>query len=160
MSVVGEPKIVDLPELAEPTDAAESIRLQLFSPGNNAPVPLNVRPDASQVVASDVRRSGTYWLRGARRSVGFSVNLPTSASATERIDRPGLDQWFGPENYQLVTNQDEVELAEIESAQRVSLRSPLILLALAVFLLEQILSNRFYRSRGSARGPLFGGAAT
>jgi hypothetical protein len=159
MTVVGQPKVIGLPAIADDAEAAETIRLQLFPPGQTAPVPINVPRGATQVVAGDVTRSGTYWLRGLGENIGFSVNLTSQATMTERVDRPVLDQWFGAENYDLVTNQDEIELAEIRSAQRVSLRSPLMLLALAVFLLEQILGNRFYRSRSAAGGPLVGGAA-
>ncbi len=146
MSIVGRPQVVQLPE-ADSDQDAESRRLQLFPPGDTAPVPINVPQNQSRVVVGDVTRSGTYWLRGAGRNLGFSVNLPPAATSTERIEPTQLSEWFGAGAYNLVTNRDEIELAEIRSANRVSLRSPLMLLVLAVFLLEQILANRFYRSR-------------
>ena len=69
----------------------------------------------------------------------------------ERIDTPQLDQIFAPGQYSLVTDREGIEFAENKATQRISLHSPAILLALVVFLLEQILSNRFYRRR-AARG--------
>ena len=65
--------------------------------------------------------------------------------ATDRIDKAQLDQIFAPGQYSLATDRQGIEFAENKATQRVSLRSPAILLALIVFLLEQVLGNRFYR---------------
>ena len=64
-----------------------------------------------------------------------------------RIGTDQLDQIFGPERYDLVADREGIEFAENKATQRVSLHSPAILVALAIFLLEQILGNRFYRAR-------------
>jgi hypothetical protein len=63
-----------------------------------------------------------------------------------------LDQIFGPERYNLATDREGIEFAENKATQRVSLHSPAILFALAIFLLEQILGNRFYRNRVKPAG--------
>jgi len=132
--------------VAEPS---EQRRLQLFPPGNTPPVPLSVGRDAEQVIIPEVNTAGTWWLRGDRPGAGFSVNLPLEQTATQRVEPSRLDQWFGTERYQIVTDHQQVELTAADSAARIELHSPFMLLALFVFLLEQILSNRFYPSRGT-----------
>ncbi len=101
------------------------------------------------MTASDVSRAGTYWLRGAALGAGFSANLPSDAIQLGRIDSSQLDQIFGPDQYSFATNREGIEFAESKATQRVSLYSPAMLLALLVFVLEQILGNRFYRSRAA-----------
>ena len=147
---VGAPHRVKL-ELEPDEEQPETRRLQLFPPGaESSPVPIDVASDASEVLVTDVSRSGTFWLRGGGENNGFSANISPASTELSRVDPASLSVWFGPEKYSLVTDQDEIELAEAQASQRVSLRSPLLLLALAVFVLEQILGNRFYRSSGSS----------
>jgi hypothetical protein len=144
MTLVGSPQLIRLePEPDEET--AKRRRIQLFPPRDAAPVPLNVPPDAEQVVAGDTSHSGTYWLRGAALGAGFSVNVPNSAIGLERIAAGRLDQVFGPDQYSLAITREEIQFAENKSGQQVPLYSAGMLLALAVFLLEQVLGNRFYR---------------
>jgi hypothetical protein len=95
----------------------------------------------------DVTQTGTYWLRGLGIGAGFSANLADDAIDLERISLAELDAILGPEQYSLASNLEEIQFAENKASQRVSLHSPAILLALAVFVLEQILGNRFYRGR-------------
>ena len=128
-------------------ESNETRRLQLFRPGDASPVPVTVQGGADQVVIRDVSTAGTYWLRGNEPGAGFSINLRVDPKALSRIDSSRLDQWFGVDGYNLATRQNEVELTNAASSSRVSLHSPAMLLALIVFLLEQILGNRFYRSR-------------
>ncbi|NND96939.1 MAG: hypothetical protein HKN47_06380 [Pirellulaceae bacterium] len=143
MTVVGQPQIVAV----EPIESDDiTRRLQIFSPGKAAPVPMNTASDSNEIVVGDVTHSGTYWLRGADRGAGFSANVPQEQTKIDRIDTAELDQWFGADGYQVATTFDEIELAESRSSHSVSLRSPIMLLALMVFLLELILANRFYRS--------------
>lgn len=152
-SLVGQPQVVRLDETTSPDNRAESAkpqRLQLFPPGASSPVPLNVPADAKQVTAGDISRAGTYWLRGAALGAGFSANLPNDAIGLGRIDTGQLDQIFGPGKYSFATNRQEIEFAESKATGRVSLHSPAMLLALLVFVLEQILGNRFYRARAAA----------
>ncbi|MGI9443075.1 MAG: hypothetical protein ACR2N1_11455, partial [Rubripirellula sp.] len=97
-------------------------------------------------------RSGIYWIRGLEPGSGFSTNLPDSALSLQRVGEDQLDQIFGPERYNLATDREGIEFAENKATQRVSLHSPAILFALAIFLLEQILGNRFYRNRVKPAG--------
>ena len=128
-------------------ESIETRRLQLFRPGDASPVPVTVDQAANQVVIRDVPTAGTYWLRGNEPGAGFSINLRIDPDALSRIESSRLDQWFGVDGYRLATRQEEVELNEAAASSRISLHSPAMLLALIVFLLEQILGNRFYPSR-------------
>ena len=153
--LVGMPKVIRLPKTwrsstADTQEINSPQRIQVFPPGDASPVPVNIPVDARQVTITDTSRTGTYWLRGLGPGAGFSANLPTSAISLDQIDSGQLDQIFGPGEYNLATDREGIEFAENQSTQRVSLHSPAILLALAIFLLEQILSNRFYRSRTNA----------
>ena len=154
MPEVGQPQVIKL--LTSSTEE-ERRRLQLFPPGDSLPVPMDVAANATQVAVSDVSQPGTYWLRGDQPGIGFSANLSRQATDVRRIDPSQLNVWFGAEGYQMATSRDEIEFAETESAQRVALRSPMMLCALAVFLLEMILSNLFYRSSRAAKNDQSGG---
>ncbi len=143
-STVGQPRLIDLNGEFENTDAVPS-RLQLFRPDRAAPTPLNIPAGARKVAINDVSSSGTYWIRGRQVGDGFSANLAEDDLQLERVDKAQLDALFGPDRYGLATTREEIEFTESQTAQRVSLHSPAMLLALAIFLLEQILGNRFYR---------------
>ncbi len=149
MTAVGNPQLIHLDDASSSQEEAKPRRLQLFPPDQASPVPLNVAGDARQVVFNDVSRSGNYWLRGTGRVAGFSANLAEQATRIDRTDPAELDQVFGPDAYALARDRAEIELAESESQKRVSLHSPVMFLALIAFLLEQILSNRFYRATSS-----------
>jgi hypothetical protein len=147
MARVGGPQLVRLDQ--PPTNAQDPVetrRLQLFAPGHDSAVPLEVASDRDHVVVGDVSRSGTYWLRGLGRVSGFSANLSDQATRLQRITPDDLDQVFGPDAYTLAGQREDIELAEDESQSRVSLFSPVLFLAMLAFLLEQVLGNRFYRS--------------
>jgi hypothetical protein len=148
-SLVGQPQVIRLDGTTDP-DENKPQRIQLFTPGASSPVPLNVPVDAKQVIATDISRAGTYWLRGAALGAGFSANVPSEAIGLGRIDSGQLDQIFGPGQYSFATNREEIEFAESKATSRVSLHSPAMLLAILVFVLEQILGNRFYRARPAA----------
>lgn len=122
-------------------------RVQWFPPGDGSPVPLETAADAARLTIGTIQRSGTHWLRGAQEGAGFSANLADQSISLKRIDPAELDAIFGPQQYQLATNLEEIRFAENQTTQRISLHSPAMLLALAVFVLEQILGNRFYQGR-------------
>ena len=148
MSAVGQPRLLPLQESlrSDPqSDPLSPNRLQLFRPGAVLPVPLNFPAGTQQLAIDDVSRSGTYWIRGLQTGDGFSANLPEESLNLDRIEKKQLDLAFGADQYGLATGREEIEFAESAAALRVSLHSPAMLLALAIFLLEQVLANRFYR---------------
>lgn len=147
MADVGSPLLIstEKPAQAEKQEDAAVARLQLFPPASGLPVPLEVPPAADQIVIENTSRSGTYWIRGLAIGEGFSVNLPSARLDRERIDPSALDALLGEGGYALVTSKEAIEFATAAASQGVPLFSLAMLLVLAVFVLEQILSNRFYR---------------
>ena len=111
------------------------------------PIPVDPPAVAAEgVTISEVHTPGVYWLKGGQPGIGFSANLPADAIDLDRISQADLDASWGPDSYQYVTDPQEIQLTDSRSSHRISLASPAILLALLVFLLEQVLGNRFYRS--------------
>ncbi len=139
-----------------PADPAERSRIvdqsfQMFPP-NGPPVPL--RTSGPIATIGNVGSPGTYWLRGAGTTTGFSVNLLPNQTDLTRIDPTKLQDWLGPEQYDLVRNRDELRAAEGRGAPTRPLYGWILLLMAGAFVLEQVLSNRFYRSgRTAATGP-------
>ena len=154
MLLVGQPKVIAAVQTKQNKNSNTTIentsltqKIQIFPPSNQPPIPFNVTPSNERVTFTDTPRSGIYWIRGLNPGAGFSTNLPGSSISLNRIGADQLDQIFGPERYDLVADREGIEFAENKATQRVSLHSPAILFALAIFLLEQILGNRFYRAR-------------
>jgi hypothetical protein len=142
-------QLISLPMAPGSSDSGNR-RVQLFPPGDSPPIPLEVAPDAARITINDIYRSGTWWLRGPQDASGFSANLANEATDLTRIDPEQLDAIFGPEQYNLARTIEEIQFAQDRASQRVSLHSPAILLALMLFVLEQILANRFYGARRNA----------
>jgi hypothetical protein len=132
--------------LALPVEPESAQRWQLFAPAE-APVPLD-RSEAA-LVPGIPQRAGNYWLRGAGgETLGFSANLPPEATELQRGDPQQLDALLGKENYQLSQSREEIQLAEGASSDGRPLYATVMLVVMALFLLEQLLANRFYPSGG------------
>ncbi len=150
-TTVGKPNIVSLDIADAATDANnenERIqkRIQLFSPQREQAVPIDMDGSSDKVLVAEVPYRGTYWLRGDGVASGFSANLPDDSAITRRVEPSKLDEWLGAGNYSLVHNASEIDFTRGGQTQSILLQSPAMLFALVVFLLEQVLSNRFYRS--------------
>lgn len=128
-----------------------SQRWQLYPPGDRTPAPVSVNAANPKVSITDVTTSGTYLMRHLTRGVGFSANLPDEATETSRFDLARLDEIFGIDGYKISSSFEEIDFGSGAAKAAVSLRSPALLLALVVFLLEQVLSNRFYGSGQGSR---------
>ena len=126
-------------------------RYQLYPPGDTSSIPIDVDVDSQQFTVTNINAPGTYWVRGPGLHTGFSVNIADTATRLARVDSESLLNALGSDHVQLVTDREEIDLRGDQDSQRVSLHSPAMLLALVVFLLEQILGNRFYRKRDSGR---------
>jgi hypothetical protein len=160
MTIVGTPVTI---KIASGSDAAtdtratgggaqagivldQSSRLQVFPPDGSPPIP--IAADASErIMVTDTGSPGVYWIKGGPVGLGFSANLADDAINLDRWDQSSLDDLLGPEGWVLATDPDQIRLTDRRSSQRISLTSPAMLLALLVFLLEQVLGNRFYRSQ-------------
>ncbi len=119
-------------------------RIQLFAPVG-PPIPLLT--DNGAVTLSQLDSPGTYWLKSSGNATGVSVNLTDASTDLSRIDPALLDDWLGKEQYTLVHSHAEVRQAQGRGQATRSLYAPLLLLMLAAFVFEQLLSNRFYASR-------------
>ncbi|WP_233148248.1 BatA domain-containing protein [Rhodopirellula sp. MGV] len=136
---------------------AEAVkRLQWFPAGNNAPVPIEIsNPDLAitpdeLVAIGTANHSGTHWIRGSQTGLGFSVNLPRDRINLSRIMPEQLSEQFG-DSSSVITSAEQIEWSAGDGKDMLPLWSPLMLIALAVFLLEQILANRFYGQRPASR---------
>jgi peroxiredoxin len=141
----GDPFVID-DSAAGIGDASLPGRLQWFRPGQSMSLPIKKEPDWSSISLDQNDRSGTYWIRGSQPSLGYSVNLDDLSTSLERIDTASLTKPKGFEKFQLVTSLDEIDFQGDDDQQRLPLQSPIMLLALSAFLIEQYLGNRFYRN--------------
>lgn len=153
---VGVPVTIPVSVRGESGEQPE--RLQWFPPVGSAPVPINISQSdstadgaATRIVVGRPKHCGVHWVRGAGPGLGFTVNLPREQVDTNRIDPASVEQMFGADVFRRIDSFDEMEWTSAGSNQSVSLWSPIMLLALFVFLLEQVLGNRFYRRKTVAK---------
>ncbi len=136
-------------ETAEPSPTVETLdepsqpAVQLYAPDQN--IGRSISISQSEVVIGDTETPGTYFLRGPQVWSGLSANLSPVWSNGETTNREVLQAWFGESGWSVVDDLDELSLSRgAGPASVVSLHGPLALLAVLVFLAEQLLSNRFY----------------
>lgn len=135
---LGEPVVLTV-------ESESTSKYQLFAP-NQPPVQIDV--SRQTVVPGMPMVAGNYWLRGTGgENLGFSANLDIDATRLARLSEPDLDQALGTGQYKLVKDRDEIQLAEGEASQARPLYPLLMLLAAGLFMLEQLLANRFYPNR-------------
>ena len=148
---LGEPLNFMLGEPVVLTRAGEdATSYQLFAPGQP---PVQVDTADQTIVPGVPTVAGNYWLRTVGAPpLGFSANLVSGATELERVPVEVLDEVFGQEQYQLVRDKTEIELADGESSQARSIYPFAMLLIAAVFILEQLLANRFYPAGDAGRG--------
>ena len=116
---------------------------------------LRLTPDAlrREISVATATEPGNYRIRsgGAKESLdtGFSVNLPGDEMNLRRIGPPRLDQAFGEGSYRLAKTPTEIERNIARRRVGQELYGAVLLLLLAVFATEYIVSNRFYQSNTS-----------
>jgi Aerotolerance regulator N-terminal len=142
---VGDPFVLNNAE-ARIEDAPSISRLQWFRPEQSTSLPIKKDPASESILFDQNNRSGTYWIRGATPSLGYSVNLDEASTSLERIDTTSLAKPAGFDKFHLVSSLDEIDFQADADQQRLPLQSPILLLALSAFLIEQYLGNRFYKS--------------
>lgn len=142
------PADADLQPQRPPTDGdddAVTRTVELYTPGQASGRQLTVVD--SSVAIDETVTPGTYFLRGSKISSGLSVNLSPIWSSDETTQPGTLQKLFGEEGWSITNNLSEMSLIASGSAgAAVSLHGPLMLLAVLIFLAEQVLSNRFYGS--------------
>lgn len=161
-SQVGTPVSLEIRNQGDTEDASR--RLQWFPPVGTTPVPIDV-PRQDVVPAGGMRRivigrpkhSGVHWVRGDEAGLGFSVNLPREQLAIARLDPARLQRLVGQDVFRQIESLKEMDWTATDGSQVVSLWSPIMLTALFVFMLEQVLGNRFYRRSSAAHASVSGG---
>ncbi len=127
-------------------------RYEVFAPANEV-----TRREAAGngVTITNTRLPGHYRMRGLRLETpvvrGFAVNLADGATTLERIDREKLDGLFGPGNYHIARDQNEVETSVGQARYGKQLYPFLMVMALLILIAEQAMSSRFYSIRFSAK---------
>ena len=143
-------------------------RLQWFPPIGSTPIPVDLPefsdealPAKQRIVLGNANQAGVHWIRGARPGLAYAVNLPRESLQAERLSEPDVQRRLGlDEELRIIEAIEEMDWTATDSQPIVSLWSPLMLLALIAFLIEQVLGNRFYRSaRSSGLASVQGGSA-
>jgi len=119
----------------------------LFEPDNPTPSPILGLETSDYLRIREVSRAGTYWIRGKGLENGFSANLQENATSVKRIDPSTFDDRIGNDSYQIISDLDDLAVRQLKSARNIPLHSSTILVACAVLILEQIISNRFYATK-------------
>ncbi len=144
MALVGESHSLDLNFDKSLTPQVKTL---LFSPNNQSPSPILAGENNGSLIIRDVTHSGTYWLRGSQPGNGFSANLGASKTKLDRIQSDDLSVIFGANQYDLISRKEDYGQSDQDQNRRLRLHSPAMLLVAILFILEQILSNRFYQQR-------------
>ncbi|MCA9139692.1 MAG: hypothetical protein KDB00_23130, partial [Planctomycetales bacterium] len=151
---VGSPVSVPIQEQSEIDGRPR--RLQWFPAVDTTPIPIDLPESdeaqgvtAKRILVGRPNHAGVHWIRGDAPGLGFTVNVPRQRLITDRIESSELSKMFGPDSFRQINSIDEMEWTATDGSEVVSLWSPIMLLALLVFLLEQVLGNRFY-GRSSA----------
>ncbi|PHQ31829.1 BatA domain-containing protein [Rhodopirellula bahusiensis] len=102
-------------------------------------------------VFTETNEVGTTFLRGPGYWGGYSTNLDPVWSLDDRVTATEMDQRFGAEQWISSDSGEQLSIrGRVGGSPPVSLHGPMMLLAVVVFLAEQLLSNRFYRTSGAA----------
>ncbi|MGL6226581.1 MAG: BatA domain-containing protein [Thermoguttaceae bacterium] len=123
--------------------------LMLTLPDGNG-VRLTVETSKRQVRFGGTEQIGQYRLRSAGTQgleSGFSINLKPESLSLTRIDSEQLDKYFGEKKYQLAQNRSDIERVVSRGRTGWELFPYITLLICALFLCENILSNRFYTAQ-------------
>ncbi|WP_404310864.1 BatA domain-containing protein [Neorhodopirellula lusitana] len=150
-------------KLYPPDQLQMDVRVNLDQGGQQS---LGNRPS---IIVNDTGTPGTYFLRSFGLAddesavqvglpSGFSANLAMDWSRDAVVDNEVLAKWFGEpgdgESFQVVDSVDALSLATGGGASAVSMHGPLMLLAVILFLAEQLLSNRFYGNQDRSQSTL------
>ncbi|MEM0924494.1 MAG: hypothetical protein AAGJ83_00515, partial [Planctomycetota bacterium] len=126
-------------------------RWQWFPPVGNSAIPIDLNGESASLSATrrlligQVNHSGVHWVRGGPRGLGFTANLDRSLLTTGTSDEVAfLDRWQEQLDVATIDSVTEMEWTGAEEVPSVSIWSPVMLIAMIAFLLEQLLGNRFY----------------
>ena len=122
-------------------DKQDATRYQLFS---QATTPVVVEATGDQIRPGIAVAAGNYWLRSSGATIGYSANLRTADTDMQRIESDVLTDVFGADRYQWIRNREEIDWEASGGKPSKPFYAQIMLMVCAVFVLEQILANRFY----------------
>lgn len=138
------------------TAATEEASVRLYPPVadgsevDGEPVIVEVDVAERGGIFAETNKVGTTFLRGPNYWGGYSTNLDPVWSKDERVTASEMDQRFGAEQWMPSDSGERLSIqGRVGGSPPVSLHGPMMLLAVIVFLAEQLLSNRFYRPSGA-----------
>lgn len=123
-------------------------------PPQELTVPLSSDPQHHNLTITATDRPGNYRVQGGGEAAGvdrgFSVNLAPEQTALERFAKEKLKEVFGPFDYRLARNKEQLD--RVVTTGRVGRDLfPLVILLVALLLaLEQVVGDRFYRDDPAA----------
>ena len=140
---VGEPLVVSPTEFPPPNSDVPS-RMLWYRPDETTAVPLDRNSGNAPLTLTQHDHAGRYWIRGDGIRFGYSVNLDPGATALTQIPRSEIPTVPGFTDQEVLESIESLQLTSESGAGRTPLKSPILLLALSAFLIEQYLGNRFY----------------
>ena len=130
-------------------DSNEQRRNYLLSAPGDLEFPLSADLKQHVLVVTSAETAGNYRVRagGTVSGVdrGFSVNLPEEQTRLDRLTDEELAEVFGPLQYRVARDRNELEMDFTEGRVGRDL-FPLLIVLIALLLgLEHLVANRFYR---------------
>jgi hypothetical protein len=115
--------------------------------GDQIRMPIDEAHNALVVTSTEI--PGNYRIQAGggdeRVDLGFSVNLPASISQLTRVTSQDLKTLFGPTEFRLAANREEIDRSVSAGRVGQELYPYLIMILVVVLAMEQVLSNRFYQ---------------
>lgn len=109
----------------------------------------NSVPGEKHLILTRTNDPGNYVVRGTSAEgpveLGFSVNLPRSASLLQRIEPAELEEIFGEHPYQVARTKEEITRAQGTGRVGQELFPLLMVLLVIILSAETFVSNRFYK---------------
>ncbi len=123
--------------------SSEPQKWQLFSPES---APAAIDSNQNFVAPGTPQVAGNYWLRSSEgTAIGYSANLSSFMTRLARIDELTLNSLFGEGNYVFARERDSIQLGDGGATDGRPIYSFVMLVVFALFMVESILANHFYR---------------
>ena len=106
-------------------------------------------PIRREIVISATTEPGNYTVRAgglgeAALNLGFSANIPASATVLQRVDGAVLDRLFGADAYQVVRTPQEIVFGTARRRVGQEIYAVIMLLLACIFATEYVFANRIY----------------
>ena len=110
---------------------------------------LSPDPIRREIVISTTTEPGNYTISAgglgeAALNLGFSANIPSSATVLQRVDETVLDRLFGEDGYQIVRTPQEIVLGTARRRVGQEMYATIMFLLACIFATEYVFANRIY----------------